>query len=578
MSMGLTEDASSKASIWEIVYPAEPLPLLTNPLVRPEASPAASGANAVTPASPAIVPAAPAPAPAFFNPAVGVMPGLSTSLSIDSPKSPAGPTLASLAPSSGQGTGLGSSPVLASCQAAAAAAAAAAAEAMGSPLSEAAVLGSSAANASSGLPAFPGLPPAAKREEICPPVNGGGNGVKSGDPRGSRFGAWVTERGPALCGTFGCMLPNNHPGLHQLPDGKSEKRARVSSKVVKDPWEVAKDKAEEAGVDYNGGGLARKTSTSSVEAETPKPLPMPVEEAPLAAAPAAPLLAAAARGPGRPRTVDRSGSSGGDVVAAAAQAAAAAAAFRSPPKSTSDATIDAAATTAGTALANDQGTSELIGDRRPFSALGADARLRLLHVLARAAATRAERAGAYSMLRDAMVGHDADGFAYWHIKQCQRVYRFQWGVHKRKRGRPSAAESAAKAAAAAAAAAAAQAAKEDGFSSTAVELFPHGSEWQLLCGSAAQIGEFAIVLAKASCSLEGAGYFSNDPISPVSPTLPSIGQGAAHLAGGRRTRAARSDAARSPQKMKQRAGPRAVFRDVVVRRRRRRRRTLDLAA
>ncbi|KAL1500617.1 hypothetical protein AB1Y20_013269 [Prymnesium parvum] len=38
--------------------------------------------------------------------------------------------------------------------------------------------------------------------------------------------AWVTERGPSLCGTFGCTLPNNHLGLHQVPEAASRRRAR----------------------------------------------------------------------------------------------------------------------------------------------------------------------------------------------------------------------------------------------------------------------------------------------------------------------------------------------------------------
>jgi hypothetical protein len=43
--------------------------------------------------------------------------------------------------------------------------------------------------------------------------------------KGSKFGEWVTEIGPPLCGTFGCILPNNHAGLHQLPE--SERGSRV---------------------------------------------------------------------------------------------------------------------------------------------------------------------------------------------------------------------------------------------------------------------------------------------------------------------------------------------------------------
>jgi hypothetical protein len=47
-----------------------------------------------------------------------------------------------------------------------------------------------------------------------------------GSLKGSKFGEWVTEIGPALCGTFGCILPNNHAGLHQLPE--SERGSRIA--------------------------------------------------------------------------------------------------------------------------------------------------------------------------------------------------------------------------------------------------------------------------------------------------------------------------------------------------------------
>ena len=65
-------------------------------------------------------------------------------------------------------------------------------------------------------------------EVVWQGVAGLGRPLLGGDPRGSKFGEWVTERGPALCGTFGCMLPNNHPGLHKLPQ-ESGKRSRSRS-------------------------------------------------------------------------------------------------------------------------------------------------------------------------------------------------------------------------------------------------------------------------------------------------------------------------------------------------------------
>ena len=40
---------------------------------------------------------------------------------------------------------------------------------------------------------------------------------------GGKFGQWVTETGPALCGTFGCVLPNNHSGLHKLPESTADR-------------------------------------------------------------------------------------------------------------------------------------------------------------------------------------------------------------------------------------------------------------------------------------------------------------------------------------------------------------------
>ena len=46
--------------------------------------------------------------------------------------------------------------------------------------------------------------------------------AKEPAPLGSKFGDWVTEFGPALCGTFGCTLPNNHSGLHRLPPGATD--------------------------------------------------------------------------------------------------------------------------------------------------------------------------------------------------------------------------------------------------------------------------------------------------------------------------------------------------------------------
>ena len=52
----------------------------------------------------------------------------------------------------------------------------------------------------------------------------GGAGAAKGQKRvGGKFGQWVTERGPAMCGTFGCILPNNHSGLHKLPDGAADR-------------------------------------------------------------------------------------------------------------------------------------------------------------------------------------------------------------------------------------------------------------------------------------------------------------------------------------------------------------------
>ncbi|KAL3917460.1 MAG: hypothetical protein SGPRY_006396, partial [Prymnesium sp.] len=36
--------------------------------------------------------------------------------------------------------------------------------------------------------------------------------------------AWVTEHGPTICGTFGCTLPNNHSGLHKVPETAGSRR------------------------------------------------------------------------------------------------------------------------------------------------------------------------------------------------------------------------------------------------------------------------------------------------------------------------------------------------------------------
>ncbi|EOD09574.1 hypothetical protein EMIHUDRAFT_448412 [Emiliania huxleyi CCMP1516] len=58
--------------------------------------------------------------------------------------------------------------------------------------------------------------------------------------KGSKFGQWVTEIGPPICGTFGCVLPNNHAGLHQLPNsgprgGRLRREASADSTCAKVP-------------------------------------------------------------------------------------------------------------------------------------------------------------------------------------------------------------------------------------------------------------------------------------------------------------------------------------------------------
>ena len=62
-----------------------------------------------------------------------------------------------------------------------------------------------------------------------PDVAAGGRRV------GGKFGQWVTETGPALCGTFGCVLPNNHSGLHKLPESTTAGRARRAPRSLSPP-------------------------------------------------------------------------------------------------------------------------------------------------------------------------------------------------------------------------------------------------------------------------------------------------------------------------------------------------------
>ena len=51
----------------------------------------------------------------------------------------------------------------------------------------------------------------------------------------SKHSGWVTERGPVLCGTFGCILADNHNGLHKIPEsqvsGRRGARSRRSEEV-----------------------------------------------------------------------------------------------------------------------------------------------------------------------------------------------------------------------------------------------------------------------------------------------------------------------------------------------------------
>ena len=51
----------------------------------------------------------------------------------------------------------------------------------------------------------------------------------------SKHSGWVTERGPVLCGTFGCFLADNHSGLHKIPEsqvsGRRGARSRRSEEV-----------------------------------------------------------------------------------------------------------------------------------------------------------------------------------------------------------------------------------------------------------------------------------------------------------------------------------------------------------
>lgn len=64
---------------------------------------------------------------------------------------------------------------------------------------------------------------------------------------GGKFGQWVTERGPTLCGTFGCILPNNHSGLHQLPEdagSRQQRGARSKRKQALLPGEEEEEEEE----------------------------------------------------------------------------------------------------------------------------------------------------------------------------------------------------------------------------------------------------------------------------------------------------------------------------------------------
>ena len=63
---------------------------------------------------------------------------------------------------------------------------------------------------------------------------------------GGKFGQWVMERGPAMCGTFGCILPNNHSGLHKLPDGAADRpRGARTKRRTSQPGESDGDDDDE---------------------------------------------------------------------------------------------------------------------------------------------------------------------------------------------------------------------------------------------------------------------------------------------------------------------------------------------
>mgnify|MGYP003684153897 CR=1 FL=1 len=64
--------------------------------------------------------------------------------------------------------------------------------------------------------------------------------------KGSKFGEWVTEIGPPLCGTYGCILPNNHAGLHQLPESERGSRGGRSRRESGPDNAKASDTAAQA--------------------------------------------------------------------------------------------------------------------------------------------------------------------------------------------------------------------------------------------------------------------------------------------------------------------------------------------
>ena len=197
---------------------------------------------------------------------------------------------------------------------------------------------------------------------------------------GGKFGQWVTETGPALCGTFGCVLPNNHSGLHKLPESTADRprTARARRAEVALPTEEGAD----------GSAEARAAAA----------------EARAAAEPGAVAAAAAA----------------GDQCAPAEPA---------EPEAPQAGLAAAAAALASTALAaaalaaQGGGAPGPPASMVPCAELGAPDRLLVLHCLCSALLTADERKEATSALEAMHLGGDSDGGEYWLVQNDSRLYR-----------------------------------------------------------------------------------------------------------------------------------------------------------